>query len=247
MGGADADADLRRPPVGQANRLQPLAMTPPPLTDLVLQVQGLCFAYPGAAPLFDRWQAALPAGLTWLAGDTGSGKTTLLRLLAGDLAPEPGRDGQRRLAGVVCERDPAAYRRQVSWFDPRDPAWDALTPAGLMAAQRQQHAGLDEAAWQRPLAGFDLLAHLAKPLYALSTGSRRKAALAVALASGARLTLLDEPTGGLDAAALAYLGQALVEAAAAPGRALLLASSQGPQAVPGAPAGGLITLPDREF
>ena len=216
-------------------------------TATVLHVQGLCFAYPGERPLFDDWQATLPAGLSWLAGDTGSGKTTLLRLLAGDLNGVPGRAGQRTLAGVACERDPAAYRRQVCWFDPRDPAWDSLTPAGLMAAQRHQHAGLDVAAWQRHLGGFDLLAHLDKPLYALSTGSRRKAALAVALASGARLTLLDEPTGGLDAAALAYLGQALVEAAAAPGRALLLASSQGPQAVPGAPAGGLITLPERGF
>lgn len=222
-------------------------LVPPPLTDLVLQVQGLCFAYPGAAPLFDRWQAALPAGLTWLAGDTGSGKTTLLRLLAGDLSGQAGRAGQRTLAGVVCERDPAAYRRQVSWFDPRDPAWDALTPAGLMAAQRRLHPGLDQAAWQRHLAGLALLPHLDKPLYALSTGSRRKAALAVALASGARLTLLDEPTGGLDSAALAYLGQALRDATATPGRAWLLASSQGPQALPGAPAGSLITLPDRAF
>ena len=221
-----------------------MAMAPLP-ADPVLRVQGLCFAHPGQAPLFDDWQAELPAGLTWLAGDTGSGKTTLLRLLAGDLASQAGGAGQRTLGGVLFEREPAAYRRQVSWFDPRDPAWDALTPAGLMAAQRQQHPALDQAAWQRHLAGFDLLSHAAKPLYALSTGSRRKAALAVALASGARLTLLDEPTGGLDKAALAYLGQALGQALAAPGRALLLASSQGPQAVPGAPAGGLITLPGR--
>ena len=215
--------------------------------DPVLRVQGLSFAYPGQAPLFDAWQADLPAGLTWLAGDTGSGKTTLLRLLAGELAADAGAAGQRCLAGVAFERDPAAYRRQVCWFDPRDPAWDDLTPAGLMAAQRRRHPGLDPAAWQRHLAGFEVLAHAAKPLYALSTGSRRKAALAVALASGACLTLLDEPGGGLDAAALAYLGQALGETAAAPGRALLLASSQGPQAVPWAPAARLITLPDRRF
>ena len=214
----------------------------------VLTVQGLCFAYPGEQPLFVGWQAALPAGLTWLAGDTGSGKTTLLRLLAGAMTGQPdqaGAAGQRTLGGVVFERDPTAYRSQVCWFDPRDPAWDALTPAGLMAAQRALHPRLDEPAWRRHLAGLALLAHLDKPLYALSTGSRRKAALAVALASGAHLTLLDEPTGGLDGPALAYLGRALMDVAAAPRRALLLASSQGRQAVPGAPAGGLITLPER--
>ena len=220
-------------------------MVAAPLTEPVLRVQGLCFAYPGETPLFADWQAVLPAGLTWLTGDTGSGKTTLLRLLAGELAGDPGCASQRTLAGVAFERDPAAYRGQVSWFDPRDPAWDDLTPAGLMAVQRGLHPGLDEAAWQRHLAGFDLLPHRGKPFYALSTGSRRKAALAVALASAATLTLLDEPTGGLDSAALAYLGRALGETEAAAGRALLLAGSQGRQAVPGAPAGRLIALPDR--
>ena len=217
------------------------AMPPAP----VLLVQGLHFAYPGQAPLFSGWGASLPAGLTWLAGDTGSGKTTLLRLLAGEQVAGARPTGHLSLGGVRLDGDPAAYRRQVCWFDPRDPAWDSLTPAGLMAAQRSLHPGLDAAAWQRHLAGFDLLPHCGKAFYALSTGSRRKAALAVALSSGAPLILLDEPTAGLDAAALRHLALALGEADARAGSVLVLASSAGPEAVPGAPAGRLLTLPDR--
>jgi ABC-type multidrug transport system ATPase subunit len=208
---------------------------PPPV--VVLQVQGLCFAYPGQRPLFSGWSNALPVGITLLAGDTGSGKTSLLKLLAGEL---PAGSGHLILDGQGLAEHPAAYRQRVCWFDPRDEAWDALTPAGLMAAQRRWHPALDHAIWQRHLDGFELAPHLAKPLYALSTGTRRKAALAVALAAGAVLTLLDEPTAGLDAASLDYLALALAEAARQPGRALLLASSQGLEALPLA---GTVVLP----
>ena len=212
----------------------------------LLTVQGLGFAHPGETALFSGWQARLAPGLCWLAGDTGSGKTTLLRLLAGDLPAAPADGAHLTLGTVRLDRDPAAYRRQVCWFDPRDPAWDTLTPTGLMAAQRTLHPRLDQAAWQRHLAGFDLLAHGDKGFYALSTGSRRKAALAVALSSGPPLILLDEPTAGLDGPALRYLARALREADARPDQLLLLATSQGRDAVPGAPAGRLITLADRQ-
>lgn len=210
---------------------------PEPLPAPVLQVRGLCFAHPDQAPLFDGWSADLAPGVTWLRGDIGSGKTTLLRLLAGEL---PG-GGELTLNDHRFGTDPAAYRQHVCWFNPRDEAFDALTPAGLMAALRDLHPGLDEATWQRHVAGFALAPHLAKPLYALSTGSRQKAGLAVALSAGCALTLLDEPTAGLDAPALTNLAHALAAAAGHPQRALLLAGSHGLDAWPLA---GTITLTD---
>ena len=60
---------------------------------------------------------------------------------------------------------------------------DALTPVEVMAAQRALHPGLMAAAWQRHLQGFDLAPHLGKAMYQLSTGSRRKVALALALSA----------------------------------------------------------------
>ena len=208
----------------------------------VLQVRGLCFAYPSQAALFADWRVDLPAGLTLLEGDIG--KTTLMRLLAGELAADA---GELTLAGHRLAAEPLAYRQHCCWFDPRDPAWDAMTPEAMMAAQRALHPGLDLAAWRRHLAGFDLTPHLAKPMYALSTGSRRKAGLAAALATGAALTLLDEPCAGLDPPSLAYLARALNDAARAahaahePARALLLA---GGQALEGLVVAGVIQLAD---
>lgn len=185
--------------------------------DPVLQVQDLRFAHPGQPPLFDGLAFTLPAGLTRLDADVG--KTTLVRLLAGALQGQ----GRFTLRGRPWQPAPG----EACWIDPRDPHWDPMTPDGLRAAQRARHPGFDDAAWQRHLDGFDLRGHEGKTMHMLSTGSRRKVALAAALAAGAPLTLLDEPTAGLDAPALAWLQQALAEAAAAPGRAWLLAAAWG--------------------
>lgn len=58
--------------------------------NVVLQVEGLCFAYPECGVL-NQWSVALPAGLALVRGDESSGKTTLLRLLAGELTAQAGR------------------------------------------------------------------------------------------------------------------------------------------------------------
>lgn len=203
----------------------------------ILRVRGLGFAYPDQAPLFTDWSADLPSGVTLLRGESGIGKTTLLRLLAGALS---GR-GERVLSGRRFDDDPAAYREAACAFDVRDAAFDELTPRALMAAIQARHPTLSEAAWQRHVAGFDLTPHLAKPLYALSTGSRRKAGLAAALAAGCALSLLDEPAAGLDRPSVAYLTHALAEAAQDDRRALLLASHL---PLDGVPLAATITLPD---
>lgn len=186
----------------------------------ILQVQALHFAYPGQAPLFSHWSADLPAGLTRLTGDSGSGKSTLLRLLAGELHGQ----GQFTLTGQPLAPVSAPWRQQVCHIDPRDAALDELTPTDLMHTQRALHPTLDESAWHTHLAAFDLLAHVSKPFYALSSGSRRKAALAVALSANCPLTLLDEPTAGLDGASRRWLVQSLIARSATPDQAWLIVS-----------------------
>lgn len=171
----------------------------------ILQLQDLNFAYPGEAALFVGLGLALPAGVSWLGGESGSGKSSLLRLLRG----EQPLDGSLNLAGVRLADDPEAYRRQVFWHDPGDDSLDALRPAEL--AQRLQ-AGFPHwqgPAWDEHLDGFGLAPHAGKPLYALSTGTRRKVWLAAAFSARATLCLLDEPTAGLDRTSVEYLAHVL--------------------------------------
>jgi heme exporter protein A len=75
-------------------------------------------------------------------------------------------------------------------------------------------AGIDGAGPDAVAAALDAfgLAHLRDiPVRMLSTGQRKRAALARTYASGAAIWLLDEPANGLDQQALALLGQAIAD------------------------------------
>lgn len=195
-----------------------------------LRIDDLHFGYPPGTQLFQGWSAQLAPGLTVLCGDESCGKTTLLRLLAGELQ---GR-GSIRLDGAPLA--PA----QVFWQDPR--AAPEPTPASdYLQAQARRWPAWNEAQAQTHIDGLSLREHLGKPMFALSTGSRRKVWLAAALASGAPLTLIDEPLSGLDTPSIRYLLGALVQAAT-PSRWLLVAHWE-PLPVVG--ANHTLTLPGR--
>jgi ABC-type multidrug transport system ATPase subunit len=202
----------------------------------ILHVQDLSFAYPGQPALASHWSATLGAGVTLLHGDTGSGKSTLLRVLAGALPAT----GRLTLAGARLDVDPEGYRRQVFWCDPTTHAFDQITARECTASLSAGDAGFVDAEWQTLVEGFALTPHLDKPMYMLSTGSKRKVWLAAALASGRALVLLDEPTGGLDAASIGCLWGALGRGAGRAEQVVVIASAERVDRVALA---GLIELP----
>lgn len=129
-----------------------------------------------------------------MTGPNGAGKSSLLRIAAGLLRPAAGRvqaEGTRALAAA----DGTAL----------DGALPLARALGFWAA-------LDRV---RPSAVADALdamgiAHLAQvPVRLLSTGQRRRAALARVIAGGAAIWLLDEPGNGLDASASERLADAM--------------------------------------
>lgn len=193
----------------------------------LLQVTQLRFGYP-ERPLFDRWDAALPAGVTLVRGGDGAGKTSLLRLLAGQL---PAESGRLRLDGIEFEQDPDAYRRQVFMVDPWTDAFDQMTPPEYFASLHAQYPAFDDAALPRLTAGLSLTPHLAKKLYMLSTGSKRKVYLAAAFASGAALCLLDDPFGALDNPSVQFVGALLNEASQDRTRSFVIALYETPAGI----------------
>jgi ABC-type multidrug transport system ATPase subunit len=178
-------------------------------TSTILQAEGLRFAYPQRA-LFSNWSARITPGLTLLRGDDGSGKTTLLRLLAGELAADA---GTLSVNGIRLSAQPDAYRRQVFWLDPRTTQFDQITALDYFASLRPRYPALDAALLSELAESLGLTPHLAKPLYMLSTGSKRKVWLAAAFASGAALTLLDEPFAALDKGSINFVLDLLADAA----------------------------------
>ena len=71
-----------------------------------------------------------------------------------------------------------------------------------------------------------------KQLFMLSTGSKRKVFLAAALASGAQLTLFDDPFAALDATSIRFVLGWLDAAASATNRAWVIAGHVVPDGLP---------------
>jgi ABC-type multidrug transport system ATPase subunit len=167
--------------------------------------------------------------VTWVKGGEGCGKTTLLRLLAGALPVDAGR---LQVNDLVLATQPVAYRQQVFWADPKSEAFEQVTPIAYLASLHGLYPAFDDALLSTLTEGLALTPHLNKPLYMLSTGSKRKVWLTAALAAGAAVTLLDEPFAALDLASVRFVLALLTDAAQHPTRAWLLADHVAPAGVP---------------
>lgn len=203
------------------------AVDTPALRHVVLRADGLCFQWQKPA-LFTDLSFQLASGVSWVQGGEGRGKTTLLRLLAADLAAQR---GSLKFGGVSLAGDPQAYRAQVFWADPRTEALDALTPLAYWDALPQRYPAFDRKLLIDLVDGLGLEPHQHKALYMLSTGSKRKVWLAAAFASGATLTLLDEPFAALDKSSIQLVLDVLADAATHASRAWVVADYQAPAGV----------------
>jgi ABC-type multidrug transport system ATPase subunit len=194
----------------------------------ILRVDGLGFGYSKQAALFKDLSLTLPPGVIWLGGDESTGKTTLLRLLAGEL---PAQSGSLQINGMPLADKAQAYRSQVFWVDPRTQAFDAMTPQAYWDGVRKAHPLWNAALLADLIEGLGLAPHLPKSLYMLSTGSKRKVFLAAAFASGAAVTLLDEPFAALDKTSVDLVLELLQEAASLAHRAWVVADYVVPRGV----------------
>lgn len=157
-------------------------------------------------------------GVSWVCGDEGKGKTTLLRLLAGDVKPA---------AGHVV-----APEGGVFWVDLQNPAHDANTVQTCWDTLRAQHPHWNEEVLSDLVDALNMNEHREKQLQMLSAGSRRKVMVIAALASGATITLLDQPFAALDFGSIRIIQDFLYEAAEHPGRAWIVADYTAPADVP---------------
>ena len=143
-----------------------------------------------------------------VVGDNGAGKTTLLRTLAGLLEPD---EGEVRWNGQRVETRSLEFQRDFVYLGHQPPLKDDLTGRenlrfGL-ALRGTAPAGGAERAIDAALAEVGAAALGDRLVRSLSTGQRRRIALAALRLTAARIWLLDEPVTNLDAA-----GQAVVAA-----------------------------------
>jgi heme exporter protein A len=150
----------------------------------------------GGRLLFAELHFAIQAGdLLLVRGANGSGKSSLLRLLAALLPPAGGR---LLWGGRPMEGDRAAHRARLHLLGTANALKPALTVRENLAATRGLLGG--RGGIRNALDSLGLLPLHDLPARFLSTGQRRRAALARLLVAPRPLWLLDEPEAGLDRA-----------------------------------------------
>lgn len=148
-------------------------------------------------------------GALKLVGPNGSGKSSLLRVMARLIPPFAGRLGWN---GRPLGDDPEAHDARLLFVGHLNAIKPLLTVAenasfwaGFYGLTREEAA----AAARRGLAAFGLDGLADIPARMLSSGQRRRLALARLVAAPGRLWLLDEPTVGLDAPSVVALERVL--------------------------------------
>ena len=159
----------------------------------------------GAVAAVDGVTLAVDSGsFVALVGASGSGKSTLLKTVNRLVLPDAGRvaiDG-----ADVAAADPAALRRGIGYvfqnvglFPHLSVAENVAMPARLTGGRADVPALLDRVGLPRDVG--------ARMPSQLSGGQQQRVGVARALASSARLMLMDEPFGALDPVTRAELGE----------------------------------------
>jgi branched-chain amino acid transport system ATP-binding protein len=195
-----------------------------------LDVSGLVVKFGSLSALDNVSLTAAPRTVTGIIGPNGAGKTTLLNVVCGFVRPQAGElsfDGKdlgrvrpdqlaglgiaRTLQSVGLFRGLSVAENVMAGASVRARAgfWTAL--AGLPRSDRDERAlrALAIAALDR-VGAADLADRMPDTL---PHGSRKRVALARALAAEPRLLLLDEPASGLAEDELPELGELITEIA----------------------------------
>lgn len=186
-----------------------------------LEIHEVTAGYP-RVPVLSGLSLRVSAGrLAGLTGSNGAGKSTLFDVVCGRLRPSRGRV---LLGGRDVTRTPAHRRAQLGLGRTyqRLEVFGSLSVAdNLLVAARAAGTGDPAHAVADTLRRLGLADFAGYPAGKLPTGLARLVEIARALAGGAKVLLLDEPSSGMGTAELADFARTLRELRA-DGLALLM-------------------------
>jgi ABC-2 type transport system ATP-binding protein len=166
------------------------------MSDYAIDTEDLCLAYK-RKPALDHLTLRLArGGIHAFVGANGAGKSSLFRVLLGF---EPAINGTARVLGHDCRHLTPALRERIGFVNEEHtlPAW--MRVRDLTDMQRRQYPRWNGARYDEVLGHFNV--ETGQRIGELSRGERAGLNLAMALAQGPELLILDEPTLGLDVVA----------------------------------------------
>ncbi len=191
-----------------------------------VEVENFCLELGGARILKDISFSVRQGDYVSIVGPNGAGKTTLLKCLNRVLT---GGRGDVRIFGQPLEElSQRELARRVSYVPQLDGRSLPYTAAEFMAMGRYPYlssfSGIreqDRAALREAASQAGILDLLERSLDTLSGGERQKVFIAAALAQGAEIMLLDEPTTFLDYRHQVEVGHLLSELNSQGGKTVL--------------------------
>jgi len=153
----------------------------------------------------------VPAGkISAFLGPNGHGKSTTIKMLLGMVRPT---DGSGDVLGynITNPKESIEIRRRTAFVSEDKQLYGYMTVKQILAFTRALFPQWRAERERELVTAFDL--PLNRVVKGLSKGMRTKLALILALARGADLLILDEPSEGLDPVATESMLQAVVRAA----------------------------------
>ena len=188
------------------------------MNDLAIETHALHKHY-GDIRAVDGLDMHVPRGAVYgFLGRNGAGKTTTIRLLAG-LAHASG--GEMRVLGLDPRVDSIAILERTGLVIEKM-LLPSMTGNDLVRFNRGFFPRWSDALARKYAEVFEL--DMKRKFKKLSTGNRTKLCLLLAMAQGAELMMLDEPTAGMDPVVTDQLLRVMVEDFANEGRTLVLSS-----------------------
>uniref|UniRef100_A0A8D0RE36 Cholesterol transporter ABCA5 n=1 Tax=Sus scrofa TaxID=9823 RepID=A0A8D0RE36_PIG len=145
-----------------------------------------------------------------LLGPNGAGKSTIINILVGDIEPTSGQVFLGDYSSDPSEDDDSA--KCMGYCPQINPLWPDITLQEhfeIYGAVKGMSAGDMKEVINRITNALDLKEHLQKTVKKLPTGIKRKLCFALSMLGNPPITLLDEPSTGMDPKAKQHMWRAI--------------------------------------
>ena len=172
----------------------------------MIDISNVTFEYRKGKPVLKDFSLSFPQGGVYgLLGKNGTGKSTLLYLISGLLRP---RHGEVRVDGMLSANRQPQMLREI-FLVPEEYDLPSVSLKSYTRALKSFYPRFSDELLRKCIEVFDL--EMDMQLGTLSMGQKKKVYMCVALATGTRVLLMDEPTNGLDILSKSQFRKAVVQ------------------------------------
>lgn len=172
----------------------------------MIDISNVTFEYRKGKPVLKDFSLSFPQGGVYgLLGKNGTGKSTLLYLISGLLRP---RHGEVRVDGMLSANRQPEMLREI-FLVPEEYDLPSVSLKSYTRALKSFYPRFSDDLLRKCIEVFDL--EMDMQLGSLSMGQKKKVYMCVALATGTRVLLMDEPTNGLDILSKSQFRKAVVQ------------------------------------